>query len=155
MNMSACLNRCHAAAVAVLLGLVQSAPGQDWRIDLATFAGGGGKSSASPVVLDATLGQPLVGSSAGGVFTLTGGFQALDTPPLPAAPRLAISRGAGSTLLLRWPSDSPGWTLQRNEQGIGSGQWLNVGVVPADDGTFKSITLQPTSGNLFFRLHWQ
>ena len=54
-------------------------------------------------------------------------------------------------MTVSWPSPSPGFVLQQNTDGLGSGNWSNVADSMLDDGTNKMIT-QPMGTNRFFRL---
>lgn len=68
-------------------------------------------------------------------------------------PLLAISRTAANTLSVSWPSPSTGFTLQQNTNGLAAGNWSDVLDTPADDGTNKTVILNPpAAGNRFYRL---
>jgi hypothetical protein len=47
-----------------------SAPNASWNV----MAGGGGKSTSGNIVLQDTIGQPIIGSSSGGNINLNAGF---------------------------------------------------------------------------------
>ena len=50
--------------------LANGTPGIDWWV----FGSGGGGASGGNVTLDATLGQPIIGTSSGGSTSLEAGF---------------------------------------------------------------------------------
>lgn len=56
------------------------------------IAGGGGTSSGGPYVLTAVIGQPLIGTLAGGAFSLESGFLATvqAPPPTPTPPPTTV-----------------------------------------------------------------
>jgi hypothetical protein len=68
-------------------------------------------------------------------------------------PSLAIKQQSIGTHI-SWSSTSPGWSLQQNTS-LTKASWSPSGYsgyAIADDGIRKSLTLPPTTGNLFFRL---
>jgi hypothetical protein len=67
------------------------------------------------------------------------------------SPRLSIARTPTNTALVFWPSPSAGFELQQNTNGISLVNWSNVTVVN-DNGTNKFITVNPPTGNRFYRL---
>ncbi len=57
-----------------------------------------------------------------------------------------------STATLAWPSPSTGFTLQQNSNVANTNGWsAYIGTV-SDNGTIKSVTNTPPTGNWFFRL---
>jgi hypothetical protein len=100
-----------------------------------------------------TIGQPDAGKLSGGSFTIDGGFwgvvAAVQTP---GAPRLTITRTAPNTVAVSWPYPSTGFTLQQNTNGIGTVNWSNVTAAVQDDGTTKTLIINPPSSNRFYRL---
>jgi hypothetical protein len=42
--------------------------------------------------------------------------------------------------------------LQQNTNGIASVNWSNVVTSPTDDGTTKTVVINPPGGNRFYRL---
>ena len=71
---------------------------------------------------------------------------------VPGAPLLSIFRTATNTVAVLWPSPSPGFTLQQNTNGIGTVNWSNVVTAPLDDGTTKTLIVNPPTGNRYYRL---
>ena len=89
----------------------------------------------------------------GGNYTIDGGFWGiLAVVQTPRAPLLSISRIPTNTLAVSWPSPSMGFNLQVNTNGIASVNWSNVVTIPSDDGTTKSVIVNPSTGNRFYRL---
>jgi hypothetical protein len=74
-------------------------------------------------------------------------------PPPTSTPSLNINP-FGNGMLVSWPSDSAGWSLQQSLD-LTTAKWLPSGYNGygvADDGTNKSLVVTPPNGNLFFRL---
>jgi hypothetical protein len=69
-----------------------------------------------------------------------------------AGPPLNIARTTTNTVAVSWPSPSIGFTLQQNTNGIATLNWSNVVAPPTDNGTTKTVIVNPPSGNRFFRL---
>jgi hypothetical protein len=59
---------------------------------------------------------------------------------------------SGSGVVISWPSPSTGFVLQQNNDGIGTANWSNVLTTPNDNGTTKTVTVSPATGNRFYRL---
>ena len=73
----------------------------------------------------------------------------------PCAPLLSIARTATNTVAVFWPSPSIGWNLQLNTNSVSSVNWSNVTATIQDDGTTKTLIVNPPAGNRFYRLHKQ
>jgi hypothetical protein len=69
----------------------------------------------------------------------------------PGAVALSITR-SNNTVAVAWPSPSTGWTLQQNTNTVNSVNWSNVPTTPLDDGTTKTLIVNPPTGNRFYRL---
>jgi hypothetical protein len=69
-----------------------------------------------------------------------------------ARPSLTIARTTTNTVAISWPSPSAGFTLQQNTNGIATVNWSNVLTVPTDNGTRKTVIVNPPSGSRFYRL---
>ena len=65
---------------------------------------------------------------------------------------LTITRTTTNTMAITWPSPSTGFTLQQNTNSVSSLNWSNVVTVPTDDGTTKTVIVNPPMGNRFYRL---
>jgi hypothetical protein len=70
-------------------------------------------------------------------------------------PLLAISRTTTNTVAISWPSPSTGFTLQQNTDNIATPNWNDVLTMPTDNGTTKTVIVNPSTGNGFFRLNSQ
>ena len=127
--------------------------GQTYSIDWQTIDGGGGTNTGGVYSVTGTIGQPDAGAMSGGNFTLDGGFwgivAAIQTP---GAPLLSIFHTTTNTVVVSWPSPSTGWNLQQNTNGISSLNWSNVTATIQDDGTSKTLIVNPPTGNRFYRL---
>jgi hypothetical protein len=71
---------------------------------------------------------------------------------MPEAPNLSIRLTTTNTVVVTWPSPSTGWTLQENSNGVASVNWSNVTSGIQDDGTNKSLVVNPPTGSRFYRL---
>ena len=126
---------------------------QQYSIDWSTIDGGGGTSTGGTYQVSGTIGQPDAGTMSGGNYTLQGGFWGtLAVVQTPGAPTLAIVRTTTNTVAVTWPSPSTGWTLQQNTNSISSLNWSNATGGILDDGTTKSLIVNPPVGNRFYRL---
>ena len=125
-----------------------------YSIDWSTIDGGGGTSTGGVYSVSGTIGQPDAGMMSGGNYTLQGGFwgvvAAVQTP---GAPLLSIARTTTNTVAVFWPSLSTGWTLQQNTHSVSSVNWSNVTSGIQDDGTTKTLIVNPPTGNRFYRLY--
>jgi hypothetical protein len=127
--------------------------GQAYSIDWFTIDGGGGTSTGGVYSVSGTIGQPDAGHMSGGNFTIDGGFWGIIAAvQTPGAPLLTILRTTTNTVAVSWPSPSTGFSLQANTNGIGSVNWSNVVTTPSDDGTTKTVIVNPPAGNRFYRL---
>ncbi len=122
-------------------------------IDWYKVAGGGGTSTGGVYAVSGTIGQPDAGPTmSGGNFSLTGGFWSLiSVVQTPGAPLLTITR-SNNTVTVSWPSPSTGFVLQQNNNANNVAGWSTFGGTINDNGTIKSMTISPLTGNLFFRL---
>ncbi len=67
-------------------------------------------------------------------------------------PRLEVRSTTTNTVAVTWPSPSTGWTLQQNTNGVSSVNWSNVTSGILDNGTTKTLIVNPPTGNRFYRL---
>jgi hypothetical protein len=138
--------------LASALILCSSALAQNYSVDWHSIDGGGGTSTGGVYSVSGTIGQPDAGVMSGGNFTLVGGFwgiiSAIQTPGYPL---LTVTRTLTNTVVVSWPSPSTGFNLQQNFD-LNTTNWVGVGQSPADNGTSKSILVNPPLGNVFFRL---
>ena len=140
-------------AIAALL-LPAAASAQNYSIDWYKISGGGGMNSTGGVYsVSGTIGQHDAGGPmTGGNYSVTGGFWALYAVQTPGAPLLSIVRTTTNTVAVFWPSPSTGWTLQQNTNGIATVNWSNAPGTIQDDGTTKTLIVNPPTGNRFYRL---
>ncbi len=137
----------------LLLIFANRTPAQHIAIDWSRIAGGGGMSTGGVYSVSGTIGQPEVGAPiTGGNYSLTGGFWALYTVQTSGAPSLRISAISSNSAAITWPSPSTGWLLQQNTDRINSVNWSNVTATIQDDGTTKTLIVNPPMGNRFYRL---
>ena len=126
---------------------------QSYSIDWFTIEGGGGTSTGGVYAVTGTIGQPDAGAVlSGGNYTLQGGFWSIQAVHIPGAPLLSIARTTTSTIAVLWPSPSTGWTLQQNTNSIASVNWSNAPGTIQDNGTTKTLIVNPPMGNRFYRL---
>jgi hypothetical protein len=125
-----------------------------YSIDWQTIDGGGGTSTGGVYSVSGTIGQPDAGTMSGGNYTLQGGFWGvIAAVQTPGAPLLTVTLNSQlSTINVSWPSPSTGWTLQQNTNSISSLNWSNVTATIQDDGTTKTLLVNPPTGNRFYRL---
>jgi hypothetical protein len=133
--------------------LAANALAQNYSIDWFTVDGGGGTSTGGVFSLSGTIGQPDAGHMNGGDFTLDGGFWGIIAlVQTPGAPRLTIRLTSTNTVAVSWPSPSTGFILQQNTNGVSSVNWSNPPGVILDDGTTRTLIVNPPAGNRFYRL---
>ena len=70
----------------------------------------------------------------------------------PALRSITAEGGQHSTVNVSWASPSTGWTLQQNTNSVSSLNWSNVTATIQDDGTTKTLIVNPPTGNRFYRL---
>lgn len=125
----------------------------DVSVSWFTIGGGGGTSTGGVYSVSGTIGQPDAGAvMTGGSYSLTGGFWSLYAVQTPGAPSLRIFLTSSNAAVVAWPSPSPGWLLQQNTNSVSSVNWSNVTAIIQDDGTTKTLIVNPPTGNRFYRL---
>jgi hypothetical protein len=70
----------------------------------------------------------------------------------PEARSLTIRLTPTKSVAVSWPSPSTGWTLQQNTNGLASVNWSNAPDTIQDDGTTKTLFINPATENRFYRL---
>jgi hypothetical protein len=141
-----------AAAVVLLLTAV-CAHSQPYSINWYKIAGGGGTSAGGVYSVSGTIGQHDAGGPmTGGSYSLTGGFWSLiGVVQTPGAPLLTVFLAPQlSAVTIFWPSGGS-FTLQTNGN-LATSNWVDYGGTVNSAGGTNSITLNPSAGNLFFRL---
>ena len=132
---------------------VCSAFAQSYSIDWYKIAGGGGTSTGGVYALSGTIGQHDAGGPmSGGNYSLTGGFWALVAIQTPGAPLLKITPTGTNTVVISWPSPSTGFGLQQNSSLTNPGGWAPAPQSVNDNGTTRSIVVNPPTGNVYYRL---
>ena len=113
-----------------------------------------GASTGGVFTVSGTIGQPDAGTMSGGNYTLQGGFWGIIAAvQTPGAPLLSITLNPQlSTINVAWPSPSTGWELQQNTNSVSSVNWSDVTDTIQDDGTTKTLIVNPPAGNRFYRL---
>ena len=129
--------------------------GQSYSIDWSTIDAGGGTSTGGVYSVSGTIGQPDASTTtmAGGQYSLAGGFWATYAVQTPGAPLLTIFHTTTNTVAVTWPSPSTGWYLQQNTNSVSSVNWSNVTTAIQDDGSTKTLVVNPPTGNRFYRLN--
>ena len=93
-------------------------------------------------------GNTLYGAALGGGSSGNGTVFGLSLPPLP---QLAIIL-SGTNIVLKWPTNAAGFTLQSTTNLVSGAVWSAVSAVPIVIGGKNSV-ISPVSGkNKFFRL---
>lgn len=137
------------------LALVPVTLGAQFSLDWSTIDGGGGTSTGGVYSLTGTIGQPDAGATmTGGDYSLSGGFWGIIAAvQTPGAPLLTITLNPQlSTATLSWPSRSTGFALQQNSDLANTNGWFAYGGTINDNGTIRSVTITPPTGNHFYRL---
>ena len=67
-------------------------------------------------------------------------------------PALSIRRTATNTVAVSWTPPSTDFRLQQNTNGLGTVNWSNVLTAPIDNGTNKTLIVNPPTGSRFYRL---
>ena len=144
------------AALSFLLSALTVATAQNYSIDWFTIDGGSGTSAGGPYSLSGTVGQPDANQQpmTGGNFSLSGGFWSLIAVQTLNAPPLRIQLVTTDTARIFWPSSSEGFALQQNTNlnNVSISGWVSAPQTVTDDGTTKSVIVNPATGNRFYRL---
>jgi hypothetical protein len=138
----------------LLLSLLIAAPGfaQQYSIGWFKVSGGGGTSSNGQYAVSGTIGQPDASvAMTGGSYSVTGGFWSLFAVQTAGAPLLTIRMTGANSATVSWPSPSSGFILQQNGS-LAATNWSDFSGTTNDDGVTRSVTIQPVTGNLYFRL---
>ena len=67
-------------------------------------------------------------------------------------PSITVARTTTNTVVISWPSPSTDFVLQQNTNGLSSMNWSNVTAGIQNDGTNKTLVVNPSSGSRFYRL---
>src|SRR5829696_2437250 len=136
---------------AAFLALATNATAQSFSIDWYTIDGGGGTSTGGGYSLTGSVGQPDAGTMSGGSFSLDGGFWAVIAVQTPGTPLLTVRHTATNTVVVSWPSTTPGFVLQQSAT-LNTTGWISPAETVANDGINKFIIVNPPAGNRYYRL---
>ena len=126
-----------------------------YSIDWFTVDAGGGTSSVGVYEISGIIGQPDAGSVNAGNYVIDGGFWSdLEAVPEPGPPGLAIELVSPGVILITWPAPSTGYVLQQSTN-LTTTNWLAVTNPPMVVNGEMQITVSPTVGNRYYRLHYQ
>lgn len=140
-----------------LLSLLSMLPcvthAQTYSVKWSAFSGGGGSIGKGSHKATAFLGDPFVGSSHGGIYTITSGFgSVLGIQPTAGAPKLSLSRGFGF-VEVSWPRPAAGWVLETTSTLTGTAtRWTEVSQPYQTDDTHVFVTFPIPGENAYFRL---
>jgi len=156
MKFTLCIPSLAVTVLCSLLGALTVATAQNYTIDWFTIDGGAGTSAGGPYSLTGTIGQSDANQEAmtGGDFSLNGGFWSVVAVQTPNAPLLTIQSTGTNTIRIFWPSSPEGFALQLNTNlsNASISGWVSAPQTVTDDGTTKSIIVNPPTGNRFYRL---
>src|SRR5262249_28050218 len=120
-------------------------------------AGGVGSESAAGLAADSDANLHLTGSFTSpavsfdaAVVTNSGGMDIFAAEMNRDRPRLGITR-AGSLLLLSWPTNYAGYTLETTAFLSNTNNWSTVSGMPATVG-IQNVVTNSSQGRAFFRL---
>ena len=126
-----------------------------YSIDWFTVDGGGGTSGVGVYEISGTIGQPDAGSLIAGDYVIDGGLWSdVEAAPEPGPPGLTISGVYHGVILITWPAPSTGYVLQQSTT-LTTTNWLAVPNPPIVVNGEMQITVSPTVGNRYYRLHYQ
>jgi len=145
------ISRALLLAVLTLIAIPSIGFGQ-YSLKSSSLSTVGGKSSGGNYSVSSAIGTTGAGATAsGGNYSVTSSPWSLAIVETPGAPKLGIAAASG-TVRITWPSPSTGWVLQQNTNSVRSVNWSNVTATFQDDGTTKTLILNPPTGNRFYRL---
>ena len=121
---------------------------QSYSIDWFKIAGGGGTSAGGVYQLSGTIGQPDAGPvMTNGQFSVTGGFWVLPIAVQSlGAPTLTIVPAAPGNATISWLPNTPGFVLQESLS-LSPAEWTN-----SASGATNPITTPTTLPTKFYRL---
>jgi hypothetical protein len=73
-------------------------------------------------------------------------------PAIPPPPSLTIRRIDSTTVAVSWPASASNFVLQQNTNSVSSINWSNITSGIQNDGTTKTLVINPASGSRFYRL---
>jgi hypothetical protein len=139
--------------VLVVLFCTFTASAQNFAIDRAVIAGGGGTSTGGVYSVTGTIGQPATAISANGQYTVSGGFWGdIVVVQTPGAPLLSLLR-SGTNAMLAWNAAAgSGFVLQVTPSLTPVAAW-NAETQPVilNNGT-NTVTVPLSPAPRFYRL---
>lgn len=93
-------------------------------------------------------------SGPGYVLVISGSGSGVLTRPQRMQPTLQFSLTTTNTVMVSWSSTFAGYVLQQDYD-LGTTNWTDVAIAPTDDGSNKSVVIDLSSGNAFYRLKSQ
>ena len=73
-------------------------------------------------------------------------------PAIPPPPSLTIRRTGSTTVAVSWPASASNFVLQQNTNSVSSINWSNITSGIQNDGTTKTLVINPATGARFYRL---
>ena len=147
-----------ATTIAILMAAADTvARAQNYGVEWATVAGGGGTSTAGVYTVTGTIGQADAGRLNSSDFTIDGGFWSIVAAiQEPGAPLLSVRLTQTNTVVVSWPMTWPGFVLLENPD-LNPKNWVRVAtppiVVVTSQTTAKKQVVVPTpTGKRFYRL---
>lgn len=128
--------------------LLATATPAQYSISWHTIDGGGGTSAGGLYTISGTIGQPDAGPvMANGPYAITGGFWALPVVvQTPGAPTLTIAPAAPGQATISWTPATPGFILQESTT-LSPADWTN-----SPSGATNPVTVPATGATRFYRL---
>jgi hypothetical protein len=125
---------------------------QSYSVDWFKVSGGGGTGSNGQYSVNGTIGQTDAGGPmTGGNYSLTGGFWSLiSVVQTPGVPNLTLAFVGPNSVSVSWPNTGS-YTLLSNGN-LATTNWVSYGGTVTTTNGISSVTITPTTGNLFFRL---
>src|SRR5881409_2551056 len=135
------------ACLALFVASVCFLQAQSYSIDWFTIDGGGGNSTGGVYSVSGTIGQPDAGHLSGGNYTLDGGFWGIIAAvQTPGSPLLRVLLTATNTVVVAWPSATPGFALQQNPS-PDAAAWTVVTNAVNTVGSENEVIVAPPVGN--------
>src|SRR5215472_13995789 len=132
-------------AIVTLVGLLvcgATARAQNFAIDWYSIDGGGGTSTGGVFSVTGTFGQADAGHMSGGNFALEGGFWAIiATVQTAGGPPLRMVSTSTNTVVVAWPSDASGFSLQENSLSGTAAGWTSVTNAPVVVGNENQVII--------------
>ena len=126
--------------------------GGQFDLTWSTIDNGGGASSGGQFQLRGSVGQHDAGTLAGGNFTVEGGFwSGITVLQMPGAPVLKIRLVSPEKVVISWPVNVTGFTLEESSA-LGKGLWAPTSDAVVDTATEHTVTIPGAGVIKCFRL---